>query len=172
MANRKGNDSPLSCRRLLQTPFEKQTDSPEWSDSAANVPKSADLLALFKWPAARLPGPRLSSSLQRSDARPNANRIRDSAPRQDDCPHCPFEPTGQRDKAARSVRHKDAIRNSWKRPPWSGTLAEVQRVRRKTAPYADQRIKLDLDDGVKVNYGKFGDLLAEVKAVTGGSADE
>ena len=27
---------------------------------------------------------------------------------------------------------------------------------------------LDLDDGVKVNYGKFGDLLAEVKAVTGG----
>jgi type II restriction/modification system DNA methylase subunit YeeA len=34
--------------------------------------------------------------------------------------------------------------------------------------YADRRIKLDLDDGVKVNYGKFGDLLAEVKAVTGG----
>jgi len=33
--------------------------------------------------------------------------------------------------------------------------------------YADQRIKLDLDDGVKVNYGKFGNLLAEVKAVTG-----
>ena len=34
---------------------------------------------------------------------------------------------------------------------------------------ADRRIKLDLDDGVKVNYGKFGELLAEVKAVTGGS---
>jgi hypothetical protein len=33
--------------------------------------------------------------------------------------------------------------------------------------YADLRICLDLDDGVKVNYGKFGDLLAEVKAVTG-----
>jgi hypothetical protein len=29
------------------------------------------------------------------------------------------------------------------------------------------RISLDLDDGVKVNYGKFGDLLAEVKAVCG-----
>ena len=38
--------------------------------------------------------------------------------------------------------------------------------------YADMRITLDLDDGVKVNYGKFGDLLAEVKAVTGGSGDE
>ena len=37
----------------------------------------------------------------------------------------------------------------------------------KLRHYADRRIKLDLDDGVKVNYGKFGDLLAEVKAVTG-----
>ena len=38
--------------------------------------------------------------------------------------------------------------------------------------YADQRITLDLDDGVKVNYGKFGPLLAEVKAVTGGAGDD
>ena len=38
--------------------------------------------------------------------------------------------------------------------------------------YADQRITLDLDDGVKVNYGKFGDLLAEVKAITGGGDGE
>ena len=37
----------------------------------------------------------------------------------------------------------------------------------KLRHYADQRIALDLDDGVKVNYAKFGDLLAEVKAVTG-----
>jgi len=35
--------------------------------------------------------------------------------------------------------------------------------------YADQRIHLDLDDGVKVNYGKFGNLLAEVRTITGGS---
>jgi hypothetical protein len=34
------------------------------------------------------------------------------------------------------------------------------------------RISLDLDDGVKVNYGKFGDLLEGVKVVTGGSGDE
>ena len=33
--------------------------------------------------------------------------------------------------------------------------------------YADQRIALDLDDGVKVNYGKFGNLLAEVTKITG-----
>ena len=33
--------------------------------------------------------------------------------------------------------------------------------------YADKRISLDLGDSVKVNYGKLGTLLAEVKAVTG-----
>jgi hypothetical protein len=37
---------------------------------------------------------------------------------------------------------------------------------------ADKKITLDLDDGVKVNYGKFGDLLAEVKNVTGGREEE
>lgn len=42
----------------------------------------------------------------------------------------------------------------------------------KLRHYADQRVELDLDDGVKVNYGKFGDLLAEVKAVTGGKGDD
>ena len=41
----------------------------------------------------------------------------------------------------------------------------------KLRHYADQRIGLGLDDGVKVNYGKFGDLLAEVKPVTGAKAD-
>lgn len=42
----------------------------------------------------------------------------------------------------------------------------------KLRHYADMRISIDLDDGVKVNYGKFGDLLAEVKAITGGSNDD
>ncbi|HOC92742.1 MAG TPA: BREX-1 system adenine-specific DNA-methyltransferase PglX [bacterium] len=37
--------------------------------------------------------------------------------------------------------------------------------------YADKRIAIDLDDGVKVNYGKFGNLLAEVKVVTGGAEE-
>ena len=50
-------------------------------------------------------------------------------------------------------------------------LEELRRFDEQLRHYADQRIALDLDDGVKVNYGKFGDLLAEVKAVTGTSAD-
>lgn len=33
--------------------------------------------------------------------------------------------------------------------------------------FADMRISLDLDDGVKVNYGKFGNLLAQKKVITG-----
>jgi type II restriction/modification system DNA methylase subunit YeeA len=42
----------------------------------------------------------------------------------------------------------------------------------KLRHHADMRITLDLDDGVKVNYGKFDDLLAEVKSITGGVGDE
>ena len=48
---------------------------------------------------------------------------------------------------------------------------ELQQFDEKLRHYADQRIELDLDDGVKVNYGKFGDLLVDVKAVTGEKAD-
>ena len=49
--------------------------------------------------------------------------------------------------------------------------SELREFDEKLRHYADQRISLELDDGVKVNYGKFGDLLAEVKAVTGAKPD-
>jgi hypothetical protein len=44
---------------------------------------------------------------------------------------------------------------------------ELARFDEELRHLADQKITLDLDDGVKVNYGKFGNLLAEKKAVTG-----
>jgi type II restriction/modification system DNA methylase subunit YeeA len=44
---------------------------------------------------------------------------------------------------------------------------ELTEFDEKLKHYADMRIPLDLDDGVKVNYGKFGDLLADVKAIHG-----
>jgi len=50
--------------------------------------------------------------------------------------------------------------------------AELITFEEKLKHAADQKISLDLDDGVKVNYGKFGDLLAEAKAITGGKDDE
>ena len=37
---------------------------------------------------------------------------------------------------------------------------------------ADKKISLDLDDGVKVNFAKFGDLLAESKAICGTKNDD
>ena len=46
-------------------------------------------------------------------------------------------------------------------------LAELLRFDEKLRHYADKRIELDLDDGVKVNYAKFGDLLAEVASISG-----
>ena len=49
--------------------------------------------------------------------------------------------------------------------------SELREFDEKLRHYADQRIGLDLDDGVKANYGKFGDLLAEVKTVAGAKAD-
>jgi hypothetical protein len=49
---------------------------------------------------------------------------------------------------------------------------ELRAFDEKLRHYADQRLALDLDDGVKGNYGKFGDLLAEVKAVTGGMDED
>ena len=45
--------------------------------------------------------------------------------------------------------------------------AELSEFDEKLRHYADMRISLDLDDGVKVNYGRFGDLLSDVKAIHG-----
>ncbi|WP_374657159.1 BREX-1 system adenine-specific DNA-methyltransferase PglX [Inhella sp.] len=42
----------------------------------------------------------------------------------------------------------------------------------KLRHYADMRITLDLDDGVKANYAKFGDLVAESKAICGGKDED
>lgn len=49
---------------------------------------------------------------------------------------------------------------------------ELRTFEEKLKHAADQKISLDLDDGVKANYAKFGDLLAESKAITGGKDEE
>ena len=49
---------------------------------------------------------------------------------------------------------------------------ELREFDDKLKHYADMRISLDLDDGVKVNYGKFGDLLADVKSITGSAPED
>jgi type II restriction/modification system DNA methylase subunit YeeA len=47
--------------------------------------------------------------------------------------------------------------------------AELVKFDEELRHFADQRIELDLDDGVKVNYAKFGNLLSEVKKISGDS---
>jgi type II restriction/modification system DNA methylase subunit YeeA len=46
-------------------------------------------------------------------------------------------------------------------------LAELRTFDEELRHLADQRIRLDLDDGVKVNYGRFGNLLAAKDKVRG-----
>jgi len=72
-------------------------------------------------------------------------------------------------KATSSKQRKDAEKEKDK---LTKQLAELQAFDEKLRHYADQRITLDLDDGVRVNYGKFGDLLAEVKKVCGKAEEE
>ena len=67
--------------------------------------------------------------------------------------------------AATSTSHRKKLERE--RDKLVKQQTELQTFDEKLRHYAGQRISLDLDDGVKVNYGKFGDLLAEVKAVTG-----
>ncbi len=71
--------------------------------------------------------------------------------------------------SASSTSHRKALEK--KRDKLIKQRTELQAFDEKLRHHADQRITLDLDDGVKVNYGKFGDLLAEVKAVTGDKAE-
>jgi len=67
--------------------------------------------------------------------------------------------------AATSTAHRNKLKRE--RDKLTKQQAEHQGFDEKPRHYADQWICLDLDDGVKVNYEKFGDLLAEVKAITG-----
>ena len=75
----------------------------------------------------------------------------------------------EEDAATASTAHRKRLEKE--RATLVKQQSELREFDEKLRHYADQRISLDLDDGVKVNYGKFGDLLAEVKAITGAKAD-
>ncbi|ECO9665514.1 class I SAM-dependent DNA methyltransferase, partial [Salmonella enterica] len=65
----------------------------------------------------------------------------------------------------------EAIRLKRERDSLSKKFNELRSFDDRLRHYADMRISIDLDDGVKVNYGKFGDLLADVKAITGNAPE-
>ncbi|EOW6735127.1 BREX-1 system adenine-specific DNA-methyltransferase PglX [Cronobacter dublinensis] len=65
----------------------------------------------------------------------------------------------------------DTTRLKRERDSLSKKFNELRSFDDRLRHYADMRISIDLDDGVKVNYGKFGDLLADVKAITGNAPE-
>lgn len=65
----------------------------------------------------------------------------------------------------------EATRLKRERDSLSKKFNELRSFDDRLRHYADMRISIDLDDGVKVNYGRFGDLLADVKAITGNAPE-
>jgi Eco57I restriction-modification methylase len=75
-----------------------------------------------------------------------------------------IETLGEDIKTASSA---EAKRKQKEKDKLTKQLEELRKFDEELRHLADQRITIDLDDGVKVNYGKFGNLLAEKKAITG-----
>ena len=154
------NEQPRdTIRRYLATGFYKH--------HLPDVQAPPDLLALFQRQTAGLPVPRLPAPLPRRHLVPDAHRVRHSAPGEDRLPAS----TNWQTTLLRPARPSHRKRLEKERETLRKQQTELQAFDEQLRHYADQRISLDLDDGVKVNYGKFGDLLAEVKAVTGGSEE-
>ncbi len=65
----------------------------------------------------------------------------------------------------------EATRLKRERDSLSKKFNELRSFDDRLRHYADMRISIDLDEGVKVNYGRFGDLLADVKAITGNAPE-
>jgi hypothetical protein len=64
---------------------------------------------------------------------------------------------------ARKTKEKDRLGKQ---------LVELRRFDEELRHLADQRIPIDLDDGVKVNYAKFGNLLSGVDKICGKDKDD
>ena len=149
------DDPPLPLRQLLQ-------------DTPADLQEAAHLLALLQRQAEGLPVPGLPAPLQRGHALADAHastssRCRARWPPASSSSRATSRPRHPRAQSKRLEKEQDKLEKQ---------QVELQAFDEKLRHYADRRITLDLDDGVKVNYGKFGDLLAEVKAVHGKKAEE
>ncbi len=73
---------------------------------------------------------------------------------------------------AGSVSSAEKTRKGRDRDRTVKQLAELRAYDEELRHLADQRIALDLDDGVKVNYGRFGTLLAAKDKVCGKDNDK
>lgn len=67
------------------------------------------------------------------------------------------------DDALEHASGADKVRLTKQQKKLQDQSRELQTYEEKIHHLADQNIELDLDDGVKVNYAKFGDVLAKIK---------
>lgn len=71
---------------------------------------------------------------------------------------------------ATSTKHRKKLQK--KQDDLKKQQTELLTFEEKLKRAADEKISLDLDDGVKVNFAMFGDLLAESKAICGTKDDD
>ena len=67
------------------------------------------------------------------------------------------------DEALRTAAPAERVKLTKRFEKLRGQAAEIKEYEEKIHHLADMMIPLDLDDGVKVNYAKFGDVLAKIK---------
>ncbi|MCC6543787.1 MAG: BREX-1 system adenine-specific DNA-methyltransferase PglX [Nitrospirae bacterium] len=85
-------------------------------------------------------------------------------------------------RISRQIEHLEKDRDAVSGSAANKIQREIIELRRQQAEllkfdellrhYADKKIRLDLDDGVKVNYAKFGSLLTDVKKISGVKEEE
>ena len=75
-------------------------------------------------------------------------------------------------EVASSASSAEKARKTKEKDKLGKQLVELRRFDEELRHLADQRIAIDLDDGVKVNYAKFGNLLSGVDKICGKDKDD
>ena len=65
--------------------------------------------------------------------------------------------------AAQTAAPSERVKLNKQIPKLKDQSLEIQKYEEKIHHLADQMISIDLDDGVKVNYAKFQDVLEKIK---------
>ena len=74
-----------------------------------------------------------------------------------------FRDEGGAQKALETAEGRARVNASKRAQKLEKQLAELNKYEEIVHHYADMRLPLDLDDGVKVNYGKLADMLTKIK---------
>jgi type II restriction/modification system DNA methylase subunit YeeA len=75
-------------------------------------------------------------------------------------------------EVASSASSAEKARKTKEKDKYGKQLVELRRFDEELRHLADQRIAIDLDDGVRVNYAKFGNLLSGVDKICGKDKDD